>query len=211
VKEKKADVLVGQEIVLGGWDGRLVTFSINAAGFQALNLVKDAKLHLDGTEYTCAPKTLFFPRFFGQDALFYSRLILINLTGGQWFKVTANCLIYNDNEEAFSDFVQYDCFELMKLTELSLAVEKNFLMSTNHDLYEPWPFHTLAETGTIRLTGEYAWNNITGKYINEASIYAVLVEGVATLGYSGADLPLQIEDPSVFNHAMLWSTDPNGN
>ncbi len=68
----------------------------------------------------------------------------------------------------------------------------------------------MTETGTLKMTGLEAESNFSGTIINDPSIYAVLVEGVATLGYSAADLPLQIEDPSVFNHAMLWSTSPYG-
>jgi len=208
--EKKADVLVGQEIVLGVWDHQLVNFSMNAVSFQALDLVKDERLHLDGKEYTCAPKTLYFPRFFGQDSAFFSRVILINLTGGQYFNVSAECLIYNDNGQVFGDYISFDCFEIMKLTDISAGTTKTFLLNTNHAPQEPWPFYAYAETGAFRIRGVMATNQDQTVKIPNPSIFAVLVEGFGTLGYSAGDLPMQIEDPAVYNHAMLWSTDPSG-
>lgn len=211
LEEKKADVLVGQEIVMGFWDNRLVQFSLNAVSFQALELVKDQKLHLDGTEYTCAPKSLYFPRFFGQDSAFYSRVMLINLTGGQYFSAAAECLIYNDNGQVFNNYVTFDCFELMRLTDLSGATSRAFLLATSHDPSEPWPFYQFAETGAVRIRGVKASNPDMTVKISDPSVFAVLVEGVGSLGYTAADLPLQVEDPSVYNHAMLWSTDPSGN
>lgn len=208
--EKDADVLVGQEIVLGTWDHRLVQFSLNAISFQAKNLTPDGKLHLDGVEFTAAPKTLYFPRFFGQESALYSKVILINLTGGKYFDAWANVLIYNDNEYAFSDLWRMDCFDLQSLENMSGATQKAFLLSTNHDLNEPLPFHWLAETGTMRLTGNFAKNNQGTVVINDASILAVLIEGFGTLGYTGADLPFQIEDSNTHKNAMLWSTNSSG-
>jgi hypothetical protein len=208
--EKDADVLIGQEIVLGVWDHRLVHFSINAVGFQALNPVQDGKLHLDGTEYTAAPKTLYFPRFFGQDGAFYSKVILINLTGGKYFEAKADIFIYNDNGVPFSSNCLFDCFDVRSLESLSGVTSKTYLLSTAHDPQEPYPFHNLAETGTLRITGDYARNVQGTVEINNPSILAVLVEGFGTLGFTGADLPLQVEDSNVYTNAMLWSMNPDG-
>jgi hypothetical protein len=62
----------------------------------------------------------------------------------------------------------------------------------------------------MRITGDLAWNVQGTVEIENPSIMAVLVEGFGTLGYTGADLPLQIEDENVFNNAMLWSHSPDG-
>jgi hypothetical protein len=209
-KEKDADVLIGQEIVMGVWGHRMVQFSINAIGFQALHLVKDGKLHLDGTEYSAAPKTLYFPRFFGQDAGFFSMVILINLTGGMHFRAKADILIYNDNGFAFTDTCQFNCFEVRTLESLAQATKKVHLLNSGHDPNEPLPFANLAETGTLRISGDYAVNHTGSVMIENASILAVLVEGFGSLGYTGADLPLQIEDSNTYTNAMLWSTNPDG-
>jgi hypothetical protein len=212
VLEKKADVLIGQEIVVGYWNSLLVNFSMNAVNFQALNVVKDGKLHLDGTEYTCAPKTLYFPRFFGQQGLnFFSKLIVLNLTGGRWFGVNIHLWAYNDNEQPYDMWFETNCFEVFYLGDMAPFFDMVFLRKSNHDPYEPWPFHSFAETGTMKMTGDFAQSKLTGKIIDDPGIYAVLVEGVGTLGFTAADLPMQVEDPAVFNHAVLWSTDPNGN
>lgn len=38
-----------------------------------------------------------------------------------------------------------------------------------------------------------------------------LIEGVGAMGYGTSDLPLQIEDTSLYVNGALWSTDPYGN
>lgn len=208
--EKDADVLIGQEIVLGSWNNTLVNFSLNAIGFQALDLTPDGKLHLDGVEFTAAPKTIYFPRFFGQEQYLYSKMILINLTGGRYFKASTNVYVYNDNEQVFSDHLQIDCFGYASLQEILPHTSKYFLLGSNHNPNEPWPFYTIAETGTIRMTGIQATNIQGTMTIPNASILCVLVEGFATMGYTAADLPLQIEAPNTYNNAMLWSVNPSG-
>jgi len=208
--ELDADVLIGQELIFGLWDELLANFSLNAVGFQALNLTGDGKLHLDGKEYTLAPKTIYFPRFFGQDVGIYSKLILINLTGGKYFTAGTKILIYNDNEQFFSNTWHFDCFEVESLKSLSGATHKSFLLSTNHDVNEPWPFQAMAETGALRITGDTAMNHTGSVIIPDASVYAVLIEGFGLTGYSAADLPLQIEDGDTHFHAMLWSVKPDG-
>ena len=122
----------------------------------------------------------------------------------------ADILIYNDNGTAFSDFITFECYHLVPLTSLSQATYNSFLLSTNHDPNEPWPFSTLVETGFLQMKGLKADSNSAVVTIPNASIYAVLIEGFSTMGYSAADLPLQVEDPATYNNAMLWSTKPDG-
>jgi len=208
--EKDADVLIGQELVIGAWGTSIANFSINAVGFQALNLIPDSKLHLDGTEFTAAPKTIYFPRFMGQDAELFSRVIMINLTGGRWFESSAQVIIYNDNEVAFSDSWIFDCYKFASLQALTPITSKSYLLSTNHTTYEPWPLSNIFETDTMKITGVSATNQQGTVVIPNASVYIVLVEGSSLFGYNAADLPMQLEDPNIYNNAMLWSTNPDG-
>jgi len=203
------DFLVGQEFVLGKWGHEDVYFSLNAVSFQGLKVVQDGKIHLDGNEYTLAPKSLHFPRFFGQEALINSRLILINLTGGKYFQAAVRYYIYNDNEIVFTSTGLIDCFEVIPLTSVSPAFQKSFLLSTNHALLEPWPYYNFLETGAIKIFAEYAYN-AGGLTIPDASMYAVLLENFGNLGYGISDLPFQIDDGKTHYHGMLWSTDPSG-
>lgn len=215
VNEKDADVLIGQEFVFSSWgSSNLVNYGINAVGFEALTLTADGDLHLDGTEYEAAPKTLYFPRFFGQDDIengaFEAKVILINLTGGKFYEAEADLLVYNDNEVSFSSTVTFPCFWYGDLTDLSAATYESFLLTTDHDEDEVWdgnPGGDHKKTGWLEITGDFAY--YFTNQIDFASVYAVLIEEVGP-GYA-ADLPWQIEDSAVYNNAMLWSTSPNGN
>jgi hypothetical protein len=210
--EKDADVLIGQELLLSLWGDMMVHSSVNPVIFQCLGVVgpPDGKLRLDGKEYTAAPRKLYFPRFFGQDAFFRSRLVLINLTGGMYFDATAKVLCYNDNEYVFSATTSFDCWEMRDLDDVSNIFTNQFLLSTNHDIGEPAGFSSFIETGMFNIEGSVAVNPSPYVVIDDPSIYGVLIEGIGAMGYGTSDLPMQIEDTSKFVNGMLWSTDPYG-
>jgi hypothetical protein len=216
--EKESNVLIGQELVFGSFDPPFgMGFSINALAFKALDVVPDGKIHLDGVEYEPAPKTVYFPGFFGQEypdaqnPIFDSKLILINLTGGQYFTHVADLLVYNDDEQAFSAQYSFPCFAFVDLVQVSAATKNSFLLSTLHDPDEPGGFSGLGlETGWISITGNYAFNPSTSFVIDHASLLAVMVERMGGLGY-GVDLPLHLEDPATHKNGMLWSTSQTGN
>jgi hypothetical protein len=213
-KEIDYDYLIGQELIFATWDPQLVSYGINAVPFEALAVDGDGLLKLDGSEFEAAPRQVYFPRFFGQDGAFASAVILINLTGGQWFWQQANVLVWNDNEQPFSTTVYFPCWEFLPLTEVSGATYEDFLLSTNHNPLELWdgnnnPLVPHKKTGWIWFEGDWAWNPQTTFTIDNPSLYAVLVENVG--GISAADLPWEFEDPGTYNNAALWSTNPWGN
>lgn len=206
------DYLIGQEMIWSAVQGQpipyVVNFAINAVGFEALAVNGDGLLELDGEEYTSAPAKLMFPRFFGQPDIgqppipFGSFLIFLNLTGGKFYDITTKWLIFNDNEKGFSRTVQFDCWEIRALTDISGVFENSYLLGTDHDEDEPYGIPDLVETGWFYFYGEQAYYDTLS--IEDPSAYAVLVE---TLGatFGSADLPWQIEDPD-FNHASLYPT-----
>lgn len=203
-KEVKADVLIGQELVIGFWDDKPVDYSLNAVSFQAMQVNGDGKLNLDGSEYNLAPKTVYFPRFLGQGD-FTSRLIFINLTGGRHFDVTTSMLIYNDNEYGFSATETFDCHEVVGLSDISGVFDNTYLLASNHDPSEPVGFSSLVETGFFEITGVTAYSNT--HQINDPSIFAVLIEAAQV--YTAADLPFYVVDPD-YSNGMLWSVNPSG-
>jgi hypothetical protein len=216
--EEDADCLIGQELLFEAFPGP-VSWGINAVPFEALALNKDGDLHLDGVEYDCAPYKLYFPRFFGQSVnggdatAFKSWLILINLVGGQHFEQQADVLVYNDNEQAFSSTVYFDCWDLLKLRDVSGATTEQNLYSSNHDPLELWdgvndPLIPHVKTGWLIIESDWVWNPQTSFVHDDPSLYGALLERVFNL--SAADLPWQVEDPAVNKYAMLWSTSPWG-
>jgi hypothetical protein len=209
--EVKKDVLTGQQHVLGSWNGRPVNWSVNAAIFQVIKGVDgDGKLKMDGIEYGLAPTTVYFPRFYGQGGFFESRVVLINLTGGQFFDVSVKGLIFNDNEVPFSKEFIHDCHEVVPLSGFSAATTNAFLLGTAHDPAEPLGIAGIVETGFLEITGNQAFNPDNGVVIDNPSVYAVLIESLGnTYGFGYADLPFSIETVD-YPNGMLWSTDPFG-
>lgn len=208
VNEVDMDCLIGQEMVFNPIFPTVAVFAINAVGFQALNLTADGKLHLDGVEYTQAPSTVYFPRFFGQGgpAGFTSFVILINLTGGQFYDAQANVLVYNDFEVSWSTTVPFDCYDFVPLNFVSAATNEAWLDASVNDLTEMLGF-PVQETGWVDITGDFAF--FFTNVIQPASLYAVLIETQGGGIFGGADLPWSVEDPAYVN-GMLWSTNPNG-
>jgi hypothetical protein len=203
------DCLIGQEMVFNPVFPTVAVFAINAVGFQAVNVTADGDLHLDGAEFTQAPSTVYFPRFFGQvtgPAGFASFVILINLTGGQFYDAQANVLVYNDFEISWSTTVPFDCYDFVPLTFVSTATTEAWLDASVNDPTEMLGFPA-QETGWIDITGDFAF--FFTNVIEPASLYAVLIETQGGGVFGGADLPWTVEDPA-YTNAMLWSTNPNG-
>jgi hypothetical protein len=215
----KSNVLIGQELIFGNWPtadpkNAVVNFGINAVSFEAIGPNGDDKVKLDGTDYDLAPKTIYFPRFFGQMTNFASAVILINLTGGKFFTHCADVMVFNDNEVGFSTTVEFPCFYFTTLINLSGATTETWLLNSNHDLEELWDGklsggvnNAHKKTGWIYITGDYAYASPT-QYIDYASLYAVLVEQIG--GQFGADLPWELFDGVNYVNGMLWSTKVNG-
>jgi hypothetical protein len=218
--------LIGQELLFmdnpeSQIEKKVVTFGVNAVPFQAINVpgTETGVAHLDGSEYVLAPKTVYFPRFFGQpdykgpSSYFFSNVILVNLTGGMRFTTSANIAVYNDDERHLSEFTDLDCWALKPLNHLSddtNATWDSYLKSISNADDEPYGFEDFVETGWISITGFEAWNKLNPQILTtEPSLYAVLVETLGHETFAAADLPWQIED-AMYNHATLWSTSQNG-
>lgn len=197
--------LIGNLLVISGLEA--FDYSVNPVAFRGIgsgtgiaqpdgtltDLDGDANLDLDGYEYEQAPDTITIPRFLGQDnpgkggdGLVRSQLILIALSGGSQFSTTIDCLLYNDNEEAFSFEHTFYCWEKPYLRDLSFAFNNNFLKTTNHD-----PNEILGapqrESGWICCDGAFA--SSTQESIEDPAFYMVLVERVG--GFGVADLPFE--------------------
>jgi len=220
IAEEDYDYLIGQELVLypqPQGNNQIVAWGINAVSFQALSIgPADGNLQLDGDEYTLAPKSLYFPRFLGQPDIgvpnpyVFSHMILINLTGGTFFEATANVWVFNDNEVGKSDFIKFPCWHMLPLNEFSEWTQNKKLLGTDHDLDEPIGLTGFnIETGWITMTGQQATNIYMSHFIDDASIYAVLLETVGASTWAAADLPFQTED-SQYSNGMLWSTRTDG-
>jgi hypothetical protein len=214
--EVATNCLIGQEYIFAQWikpeSGAIVDYGINALSFYATTVDGDGMLLLDGSEYDLAPKTLLFPRFFGQDKGFSSQMVLINLTGGKFFKATAEVLVYNDNEQAWSSTIEFPCFWIGALEKVSAAVTEEWLMNSFHNPLELWdgngnPKADHKKTGWISITGDFAYSDFGG-FKEKASLYGYLVEKIG--GNYAADLPFEVTDPA-YNMAALWSINPNGN
>lgn len=209
IEEYDMNVLIGQELIFYAKDGEFVEYGLNAYGFKNVGSVsKDEYLFLDGNEYELAPYCVYFPRFFGQKAGFKSEVILINFTGGRHFTAKADVLVYNDNEVPYSTTVEYDCWDMLALEDVSAATKNSFLKNTKHDEDEPVGIKGV-ETGWIEFKADYATNTFLTKTIDNAAMLAVLVEMIGQGTYAAADLPW-IDTDADHKTGTLWSTHPLG-
>jgi hypothetical protein len=152
---------------------------------------------LDGLQYEESPAELLFPRFLGQGGPFNSELILIGLTGGARFDTTVDFLIYNDNEEGFSDEHTFYCWDRVCLHDISGIFMNDFLANyTNDDSAEILGASNV-EAGWFRMWGAQA--SSTSTTLPDPAVYGVLVERVGNRGAS--DLPF--EDGQNANGALL--------
>lgn len=163
-----------------------VTYLASEPDFTPVDDDGDGLLDMDGCEYEQNPDEFLFPRFLGQGP-FLSDLILIDFTGRQ-FVTRVDFLVYNDNEEVFSDEAEFQCWTSIPLTAVSGIFDNGFLQAwTNHD-----PGEILGapqfEAGWFRLWG--AISNSTSATENEPAIYAVLVERTVE-GFGVSDLPFE--------------------
>jgi hypothetical protein len=214
--EKKNDCLVGQEYIFSVWrpGGGLVNYGVNAASFAVgtNNITADGKLKLNGNEFDEAPTSIIFPRFFGQEAGFQSKLILISLTGGQFFSTNYSARIFDDSEHEFSDGVsEAPCFWYGDLSSQAAFPDTTELAldgtSTDLDeLFDGLPTMGAAskQTGWIEITGVNS-HFFTNDFRNPG-IYGLLIEQVGA-GYA-ADLPWEVFGGA--SNAMLWSVSVNG-
>ncbi|MBL8863497.1 MAG: hypothetical protein JNK02_16020 [Planctomycetes bacterium] len=122
---------------------------------------------LNNVEYSANAAELHIPRFIAAPN---SSLILIGLTGSR-FTTIANFLAYNDNEEAFSGQVAFDCWDIRPLYQISGIFTNTFLQSTNHNPLESFGGN---ETGWIRMWGATAFS--TAQQRSNPAMLAVRVD-----------------------------------
>lgn len=191
------DYLIGQELTLDSFV--LFNYAYNPINYLAAvapgantDVDNDGTRDLNGLEYQKSGDEILIPRFFGQNGVRKSDLVLINLTGGSLFTATIGFLIYNDNEEVFSAYYQFSCWEKVRLSDISSAFDESFLDGTNNAPNEVLGASHV-ETGWIRINGLTATSSATT--ISNPAILAILDETVGPFG--AADAPyMQGENPN---------------
>jgi len=185
--------LIGNQLMLRAIDN--LEYSNNAVGFLGIGANGTPTDHdgdgvrdLNNVEYGCSPDRLLVPRFFGQDDVYKSELVLLNLTGGTPFVATIDFLIYNDNEEVFSSQWSFQCWERVPLLDITNAFSASFLRNfTNHSFRE-----VVGAPGTE--TGWFSMNGLDASSvattIQDPAFLALLIERAG--GVSASDLPFEI-------------------
>jgi hypothetical protein len=191
------DHLIGQQVLVDGIES--FQYAVNAVDFRSAleggewtDLDGDGNLDLNGEEYEMAPNEVLVPRFFGQvdgvSESFVSELVLIGLSGGRAFQTTVGFTVYNDNEEAFSTQHTFDCWEKVRLSQISGVFTASFLgQFTSHDASEVLGAPEL-ESGWFRMKGEMA-NSSSGQ-VADPAVYGVLIEGTGAT--AAVDLPFEL-------------------
>jgi len=155
------------------------------------DLDNDNRRDLNGLEYEQVSDELLVPRFIADAGPLVSapELILIGLTGHS-FTTIINFLIYNDNEEVFSAQYQFDCWDRVRLLNVSGVFDQGFLTSTNHALNESVLGTTVSnglETGWFRMDGAVAFS--TAASVQDPAFLAARIERLVGGVISVASLP----------------------
>jgi hypothetical protein len=196
------DHLAGSNLVFG--NSTVYDVELNAIVYRAAeglaegadtDLDSDNVRDLDGVEYQQSADELIIPRFFGNyDNVVKNEsggggvrtdLILIGLTGAR-FTTIIDFLIYNDNEEAFSSQYSFDCWDRVRLTNITRAFTRDFLLSTNHNPAEIQG--SSYEAGWYRMDGNLAFS--TAAQESDPAFLALQLERVnQAAGSAVAALP----------------------
>lgn len=183
--------LVGSLTVIDGIDRLSHTFepfSFEAPFGQGdpTDLDGDGRQDLNGEEYEATPDKILIPRFLGESPTTTSELILINLSLTFQSDVTSEMLVWNDNEEVFSTEWTFNCWDRVRLSDISLIYSSGFLRDfTNHDVNEILGMPG-QESGWMQLQGRVA--STPFQDFLDPAVLAVLVESSAGVG-SNAALP----------------------
>ena len=179
--------LIGNLMTIDGIDR--FEYSMNPVAYEGLagDLNGNGLRDMDGSEYEQNAQEILVPRFMGQGGGYQSELIFIGLTGGAAFETTVDFLIYNDNEEVFSDEYRFECWDRVYLTDISGIFDNDFLKNftdhaSNEILGAPG-----RESGWFRMEGHHA--SSTAVTLPDPAIYAVLLEKIGNRG--AADLPFE--------------------
>jgi hypothetical protein len=188
------DHLAGTDLVFG--NSSAYDFELNAVVFKAgeglaqgdaTDLDSDGIRDLDGSEYQRAPDQIIVPRFFGNALGIRTDLVLIGLTGARFTSII-NFLIYNDNEEVFSAQYSFDCWDRVRLTDVSNAFSRDFLLSTNQNPFEIQGATPSLEAGWYRMDGNLAFS--TAAQVSDPAFLALQLERLnAIAGSAVASLP----------------------
>jgi len=156
-----------------------------AIGAQGTNTDADSDgvRDLNGVEYEVSSDQLHIPSF---TAAPNSRLILVGLTGLR-FTTIVNYLAYNDNEEAFSGQISFDCWDIRRLDAISGIFTDTFLEGTNDDVSDTGVDGF--EGGWIRMDGLTAFS--TAQQRSNPAFQAAIVNSgsYAALPYGVGENP----------------------
>lgn len=187
------DWLAGDLVVLDGLSA--LDYAVTPYAFRSprpplapTDVDLDGIRDLDGVEYEMAPARICVPRFVGQSATYQSQLVLVGLTGGAQFTTTVDFLVYNDNEEVFSQSYSFRCVARVALGAISPLFTQNFLANFTAHAPGETVGATGVETGWFELDGRIA--SSTAKAIADPAILAFLIERTGPLG--GAELPFEL-------------------
>lgn len=198
-----ANRLIGSSFQVNGIEihklsHRFLSYTMNAVSFKAPGVEGTSTDHdadfvrdLDGEEYEEAPDQILIPSFLGQDptdAGISSDLILIALSGGSEFTTRVLFWIYDDMEHGQSATHVFDCWQKIRLRDISGA----FLESNLEALDDPAEIAGAPqrEAGWFRIDGLTASSGF--ETINDPAIYAVLIQQHFYEIFAGAELPFEL-------------------
>lgn len=170
----------------------------------------DGLRDLDGVEYEQAPDRVVIPQFIGNGNLAAHNvnglLVVLGLTGIRHTTII-NFAIYNDNEEMFSSQLTFDCWDKVRLRNITNAFSDSFLRGSNQN---PLETQGLAEEiGWYEMDGLVAFS--TTHQISNPAFLAMQIQEMGMLRSQSAARAFMIDrnpNGALLSTSIFGDPDP---
>ena len=165
---------------------------------------------LDGNEYEKAPDRVVIPQFLGNGNLFglnvTGHLVVLGLTGIRHTTII-NFAIYNDNEEMFSSQLSFDCWDKVRLRDITNAFRDSFLVSTNQNPLEVQGL--TEEVGWYEMDGSVAFSTV--HQVSDPAFLAMQIQEIGVLRSQAAARAFMIDrqdNGALLSTSIFGDPDP---
>lgn len=170
----------------------------------------DGLCDLDGIEYEKAPDKIVVPQFLGNGNLFglnvSGELVVLGLTGIRHTTII-NFAIYNDNEEMFSSQLTFDCWDKVRLRDITNAFSDSFLQGTNQNPLETQGL--TEEVGWYEMDGLVAFSTV--HQISDPAFLAMQIQRIGIFGSQAASRAFMIDrnpNGALLSTSIFGDPDP---
>jgi hypothetical protein len=170
----------------------------------------DGLRDLDGIEYEQAPDRIIIPQFIGNGNVaahnVNGTLAVLGLTGIRHTTII-NFAIYNDNEEMFSSQLTFDCWDKVRLRDITNAFSDSFLKGSNQNPLETQGL--VEDVGWYEMDGLVSFSTVH-QVSNPAFLAMQIQESGALRGRAAARAFMKDRNPNgaLLSTSIFGDPDP---